>query len=100
MDKDLSRTGENHLPADKQAAQPKCSEPARDKIVSDELTPGAPRRNFFLEGIARIIQSWKPKRFISFRLKVTRKDVLSVETEFIYRDDSRDDSQNDSGKDP
>jgi hypothetical protein len=46
------------------------------------------RRNLFLEGIAKIVAAMKPKRFVSYRKKRTNKDGSSVETEFIYRDDS------------
>jgi hypothetical protein len=44
-------------------------------------------RNFFLEGIVKIVQAMKPKRFVSYRKKKINKDGSVVETEFIYRDD-------------
>ena len=52
----------------------------------DSFSP-PPRRNFFLDGIAKIIQAMKPKRFVSYRKKKVFKDGSSIETEFIYRDD-------------
>jgi hypothetical protein len=44
-------------------------------------------RNLFLDGIAKIVQAMKPKRFVSYRKKKINKDGSIVETEFIYRDD-------------
>lgn len=52
----------------------------------DSCKPPA-NRNLFLDGIAKIVQAMKSKRFVSYRKKKINKDGSVVETEFIYRDD-------------
>ena len=75
MKKDLFKGGEDRLPEN-------ASMEERGMLNAR----GKP--NFFLNGIARIIQAMKPKRFISYKKKRINKDGSSVETEFIYRDDT------------
>ena len=74
MKNDVFKGNEDQQPEDfSKAEQDSCSPPAN--------------RNFFLEGIAKIVQAMKPKRFVSYRKKRINKDGSTVETEFIYRDD-------------
>lgn len=75
MKKDLFKGSGNRLPENV-------------SIEEREAANARGKPNFFLNGIARIIQAMKPKRFISYKKKRINKDGSSVETEFIYRDDS------------
>ena len=61
--------------------------PENISMAEQDAVSPKPRRNYILEGIARIIQAMKPKKFVSYRKKKVFKDGSSVETEFIYRDD-------------
>ncbi|HEX9514421.1 MAG TPA: hypothetical protein VF939_28205 [Puia sp.] len=74
MKNDVSKGSENRQPENTSVAG------------QDSFSPPA-KSNFFLDGIAKIVQAVKPKRFVSYRKKKINKDGSSVETEFIYRDD-------------
>ena len=56
-------------------------------VSGHEPDVSRPKPNSIMDGIARIVQAFKPKRFVSYRKKKTNKDGSVVETEFIYRDD-------------
>jgi hypothetical protein len=61
-------------------------DPSKNVSGRDPNVP-SPGSNSIMDGIARIVQAFKPKRFVSYRKKKTNKDGSIVETEFIYRDD-------------
>ncbi len=58
-------------------------------IPGQETCKPPANRNFFLDGIAKIVQAMKSKRFVGYlkERKIGNKDGSVVETEFIYRDD-------------